>query len=112
MNEPIFWNGRVKRSSFHICLLSINKSIGYFPDFWVKMITQEKKIINVIVEVKPEKQTMAPKKPSRITKRYITELRKWAVNSAKWEAAESYCTKHGMIFEKMTEVEIFGKRDK
>lgn len=59
----------------------------YFPDFWIKKKDNE----ILVVEIKPNVQTKPPKPQKRITKRYVTEVRTWGINSAKWKAAKSYC---------------------
>lgn len=80
----------------------------YFPDFWVKQKNKEGLIEEILIEVKPYKETIPPtvqanKKP---TKRYLTEVMTWGKNSAKWAAAEAYCMKRGWRFEKVTEKEL------
>ena len=59
----------------------------YFPDFWIKK--KDNQVI--VVEIKPNSQTKPPKPQKKITKRYVTEVRTWGINSAKWKAAKSYC---------------------
>ena len=44
-----------------------------------------------MIEVKPKRQTMEPKKKSRLTKSYIYECKTYAVNQAKWKAATEFC---------------------
>ena len=56
----------------------------YFPDFYVKVRTNEGKLKKWVVEVKPKAQTAPPKLPKRKTKRYLNEVRTYAVNEAKW----------------------------
>ncbi len=90
-----------------------NKTRRYFPDFYVKKKNHsDGKIVEVIIEVKPAKETVPPvvqnnKKPN---KKYLTEVNKWAINSAKWDAAEAFCKKKGYLFEIMTEKELGIKR--
>lgn len=62
----------------------------YFPDFLVRM-NHNGKIITLLIEVKPAKQSRPPSKRSRVTKKYITEVTTWAVNQAKWKAAIEFC---------------------
>jgi len=59
----------------------------YFPDFWIKKADNE----ILVVEIKPKKQTAPPKPQKKMTKRYITEVKTWGINSAKWKAAKAYC---------------------
>lgn len=60
-----------------------------------------------LVEVKPYKETVAPKK-TRAKKEmtYLRECKTWAVNSAKWAATEEFCRKKGWHFTKWTEREL------
>ena len=60
----------------------------------------------MLLEVKPLAQTIEPKRKKRITKQYITEVTTWAVNQAKWAAAEEYCLDRGWQFMKITEKEL------
>ena len=76
----------------------------YFPDFYVKIARKK-----YLVEVKPFKQTKEPSKPTsgRITRRYMTEVKTFAVNNAKWQAAEEVYHERGWCFKILTEKEIF-----
>ncbi len=44
-----------------------------------------------MLEVKPAKYTRVPKKPKRMTQRFLNEANTYLVNQAKWEAAKEYC---------------------
>ena len=57
----------------------------------------------LLVEVKPAKETEPPKKPSRKTARYITEVMSYAKNMSKWESALDYAADRGWTFEIWTE---------
>ena len=79
----------------------------YFVDFLVvaKSPTGDKVI--TLIEVKPYAQTLMPKQTAKKTKeRFMSELSTYAVNQAKWEAAEAYCTKRGWKFTVLTENDI------
>ena len=78
----------------------------YFPDFYVKVRTNEGKLKKWVVEVKPKAQTAPPKLPKRKTKRYLNEVRTYAVNEAKWINAKEWCKDRGMEFIILTEVEL------
>ena len=54
----------------------------YFPDFYVKV------------------------KTPKGTKKYLNEVRTWAVNDAKWKNAIEYCKDRDMEFIILTEVEL------
>lgn len=82
----------------------------YFTDFYVKKKNHSNgKITECVIEVKPKAQTKPPmvmeqgKKP---TKRYITEVQTWGINSAKWKAATEYCKDRGWDFIIMTEDDL------
>ena len=78
----------------------------YYPDFVVTKINSEGKRETALIEVKPSKQTVAPKKQSKITKSYITEVKTWGVNEAKWKAALEFCKDRGWTFHIFTEKEL------
>jgi hypothetical protein len=75
----------------------------YFPDFLVKVKSQDGKTKIMMLEVKPKKQTVAPAPQKRVTKRYITEVATYGVNQAKWQAAKEYCLDRGWEFKIITE---------
>jgi hypothetical protein len=75
----------------------------YFPDFLVKRINKKGIKETVLIEVKPEYQTVPPKRQDRVTQRYLNEVKTWGINEAKWKAAEEYCKDRGWIFTIMTE---------
>tara|TARA_R110000787_G_scaffold118311_2_gene229137 strand:- start:64 stop:501 length:438 start_codon:yes stop_codon:yes gene_type:complete len=79
----------------------------YFPDFLIEVRTKEKLIETHMVEVKPYAQTMEPKVKSRKTKRYITEVKNWGINSYKWKYARSFCEKRKWKFTIVTEKDLF-----
>ncbi len=78
----------------------------YFPDFYVKVKTKQNTIKKWVVEVKPKIQTRPPKTPKRKTKKYVTEVRNWAINDAKWKNAIEYCNDRNMEFIIITEDEL------
>jgi hypothetical protein len=78
----------------------------YFPDFKVTKINKEGKKETAIIEVKPASQTKPPERQNKVTRRYITEVKTWGVNEAKWKAAQSYCSDRGWFFHIFTEKEL------
>lgn len=82
-----------------------NRMHRYFPDFWVEKINREGKKDVVVVEIKPYAQTNQPKK-TKNSKRYLYEMKTWAINNAKWKAAEKYCKDKNWQFMIMTEKEL------
>jgi hypothetical protein len=80
----------------------------YFVDVWVK--TKDNKVS--LIEIKPFKETQEPKKRSRVTRKYLTEVKTWGINQAKWKAAEEYCKDRKWKFIILTERELFKNRYK
>lgn len=78
----------------------------YFPDFYIKYVTSDKKTVREIIEVKPKKQLAPPKEQKRITKRYLNELKTYHVNVAKFKAAETFCRDRKYKFRILTEDEL------
>lgn len=82
------------------------KKHRYYPDFVVTKINKEGKKETILIEVKPLAQTKPPKKSKNITKKYITEVKTWGVNEAKWKAATEYCKDRGWSFQILTEQDL------
>lgn len=79
----------------------IDKKIhNYYPDFLVKFY-DGKEYKSWMIEIKPKKQTMLKENASKKEKII------WITNSAKWEAAKSYCSKNNIEFKILTEKELF-----
>ena len=87
-----------------------NRPHRYFPDFYIKLKENTGRIKKYIIEVKPKKQTKPPIKKSRVTKTYLYEMKTYAVNQAKWKAAQEFCKDNGMQFKIVTEEELYGAR--
>lgn len=77
----------------------------YFPDFIVE--TAKKK--QYMIEVKPYRQCMPPKKKKRVSRVYLHEKLTFSKNQAKWKAARAWCKLHRMEFKIFTEKEL-GKK--
>lgn len=71
----------------------------YFVDLLVELDNRE----IILVEIKPKKETVAPKEPARKTKRYIREVMTYAKNTSKWTAADQYAKHKGWKFQVWTE---------
>ena len=82
-----------------------NKLHRYFPDFIVKAKDKTGTIKTLMLEVKPEKQTKMPTQTKK-TKKYLEEAVTFAVNQAKWKAADLFCKEHGWQFKIITEKEL------
>ena len=83
-----------------------NRVHRYFPDFYVKTRTRAGKLSKNIIEVKPFVQTQEPKRKKRITKKYLSEVKTFVINDAKWKAADEYCKDRRMNFIILTEKEL------
>ena len=83
-----------------------NRVHRYFPDFIIKVKENSGNTKNYVVEVKPQRQTVAPKQKSRVTKSYLYEAQTYAVNQAKWKAAEEWCADRLLNFMIITEKEL------
>ena len=82
----------------------------YFPDFIIKVRQKNGQSKTMMIEIKPEYQKIGPKKQKRKTQRYIKEVVTYAVNQAKWEAAEDYCADRRWEFKVLTENDLGIKR--
>lgn len=83
-----------------------NKIHRYFPDFKVKKKNSDGSIETWIIEIKPAKQCSPPIKPKKVTKNFIKETVTYAVNKAKWKAAEEFCLDRKYKFMIFTEKEL------
>ena len=73
----------------------------YFVDFKI----QTSNNTTYLVEIKPKSQTMPPAGAKR-TQRYLTEVKAYVVNQAKWEAANTYAEDRKWKFIVLTEYEL------
>lgn len=82
----------------------------YYPDFYLVVENSIGVIEKHLVEVKPFKETIAPKpRKNKKMKTKLYEDKTWAINSAKWKAAERYCKRMGYKFIKLTEKQLLRK---
>lgn len=88
-----------------------NKSHKYYPDLIAVIKTNDSQTTNFLIEIKPYSQTIRPTEPKKKTKKswnkYCNALQEFLKNSVKWEAAEKYAKKNGMVFTVVTERQIF-----
>ena len=83
-----------------------NRVHRYFPDFIIKVKESTNIIKTYVIEVKPKKQTKPPLKKKNITKNFIRESTVYAVNQAKWKAADEWCKDRKIEFKIITEKEL------
>ena len=81
----------------------------YFPDFRVKKRNRDGTINTVIIEIKPQKETLPPARQEKVTKRYLQEVQTYGINMSKWDAAEKFCKDRGWEFLVLTEKHLYGK---
>ena len=79
----------------------------YFPDFWVKKRDMNGKINISVIEVKPKAQCKRPVKDPKHPRRYLKQVKTFAINEAKWEAATDFCKDRRWQFQIMTEDNLF-----
>jgi len=77
----------------------------YFPDFIVRLKQKNGTESTIVIEIKPQKQTVKPEQ-KRKTKRYLQEAATYAINQEKWRAADLFCKEHGWQFKVLTEKDI------
>jgi hypothetical protein len=79
----------------------------YFPDFLIRYRNKQGVFRSAIVEIKPLKHVKEPViKKGMHKRRMIQEVATYAVNQAKWKAAQAYAQKAGMDFNVLTEQEL------
>ena len=83
-----------------------NRIHRYYPDYLIKVKEKDGRVKTYVVEVKPKKQTVPPQKKSRVTKSYLHECKTYAVNQAKWKAADEFCKDNRIEFRIITEEEL------
>ena len=84
------------------------KQHRYYVDFIVEMKTAEG-IKTLLIEIKPKKQCVEPKRKKKITRGYIFEVQTWIKNTAKWAAASEVSKTRGWEFKILTEDDLFRK---
>ncbi|MDP7367168.1 MAG: TnsA endonuclease N-terminal domain-containing protein [Candidatus Pacebacteria bacterium] len=79
----------------------------YFPDFWIEQRSEDGRLSTMVIEVKPKKECGPPNPPktknSRSKYKYLSELKTWKVNEAKWKVAEEFCRDRKWQFKLLTE---------
>ncbi len=84
-----------------------NRRHRYFVDFIVEAKTKHGFKEVTLIEVKPKAQCREPKKKSgKNTRRFIREVARWGVNSAKWKAAKEFAENKGWKFKILTEDDL------
>jgi hypothetical protein len=82
-----------------------NRFHRYFTDFYAKIKDSSGNVVKYVIEVKPRSQRKPPRK-SKNSIKYIKEVKTFAVNQAKWKAAELWCKKYGYTFRVLDETDL------
>lgn len=82
----------------------------YFPDMLAKMQTEDGSTKTFMIEIKPHSQTVPPKRPKRVTKKYIRAVTKHLVVMAKADAARAFCADRGWEYQFVTEHNLYPKK--
>lgn len=82
-----------------------NKTHTYYPDFLVTLKNKNNNIKTILIEIKPQKQTIIPK-GKKNTKRLQEDIITYNKNMNKWTAASQWCIEHNIEFKIITEKEI------
>lgn len=77
------------------------KMTQYIPDFLVQYRTKANTVVTELIEIKPKKQSVIESKASQRDKAIV------AVNYAKWDAAQKWARRNGLVFRVITEDDIF-----
>lgn len=75
----------------------------YFPDCYVEYQNKYGQIVKEILEVKPKEQTRLSKRAK------LVEAVTFAINKAKWAAADEWCKQRGLTFRVITQDALFPK---
>ena len=77
------------------------KLTNYVPDFFITYRTKNNKVCAEVIEIKPKKQSVIEGKMSQRDRAVV------AVNYAKWDSAQKWCQRQGIVFRVITEDDIF-----
>lgn len=83
-----------------------NRVHKYFPDFFIKYKDVNENIKESLVEIKPKRQVNGPKVSNKINQKQLVEMKEFAKNQAKWEAAKEFCADRKWQFQILTEVDL------
>ncbi len=83
-----------------------NRVHRYFPDFFIKYKDMNENLKESLVEIKPKRQVNGPKVGNKINQKQLVEMKEFAKNQAKWEAAKEFCADRKWQFQILTEVDL------
>ena len=77
------------------------KQTIYVPDFLITYRTRNNTMRAELIEIKPKKQSVVESKMSSRDRAVV------AINYAKWDAAQKWCQRQGLMFRVITEDQMF-----
>lgn len=77
------------------------KNTRYIPDFLIQYRNKNNQVVTELIEIKPKKQSIIESKANNRDRAVV------AVNYAKWDAAQKWCKRNGLVFRVVTEEDIF-----
>lgn len=80
-----------------------NRCHKYFPDFYIKYKDNEEIIKESLIEIKPKRQVNGPNTAKKMNQKQLVEMKEFAKNQAKWEAAKEFCADRKWEFQILTE---------
>ena len=85
----------------------------YWVDIYMEMKNSDGIVRKYIIEIKPKKKLTPPKLPKNKTRKamgnYEYAMAEYNQNQSKWDSAKLWGQKHGMIFDIVTEEQLFAK---
>ena len=82
------------------------KQTIYVPDFFITYRGRDNQVRAELIEIKPKKQSIVESKASSRDRAVV------AVNYAKWDAAQRWARRNGVVFRVITEDQIFHQGSK
>jgi hypothetical protein len=82
------------------------KQTIYVPDFFITYRGRDNQVRAELIEIKPKKQSIIESKASSRDRAVV------AVNYAKWDAAQRWARRNGVVFRVITEDQIFHQGSK
>lgn len=82
------------------------KQTIYVPDFFITYRGRDNQVRAELIEIKPKKQSIVESKASARDRAVV------AVNYAKWDAAQRWARRNGVVFRVITEDQIFHQGSK
>ena len=84
-----------------------NKMHRYFVDFIIEARKKDGFMEVSLIEIKPKKQCLEPKRGKKQKRRFLGEVMTYGVNQAKWKAATEFAENRGWTFKVLTEDDLF-----